>query len=151
VPFLLILIGAVLLVSALRNTQGSLATALETDVPGFTKWGLALGAIAALGFIPGMQRISRWLLALVVVVLVLRNWSQFLTGITSLETPPTPAAAVTSPASAYVANPSSPNITAAEVSGSGTVGGSGVGGALASVITNPAVDSAVVGFGSSFV
>ena len=135
-----LLIGAVLLVSALRNTQGDLATALETDAPGYFKWALALGLVASLGFIPGMQRISRWLLALVIVTLVLKNYQQFLTGITSLETPPQAAQAVTSPASAYVANPSAPNITTAEVTGTGNVSNTA---ALATTL----FDAAEMGFG----
>ncbi|HEY1410808.1 MAG TPA: hypothetical protein VGF36_01645, partial [Rhodopila sp.] len=105
-PFLLVLIGAVLLTAALRNTQGDLATALEKDVPGFAKWGLALGLVASLGYIPGMQKVSRYILALVIVTLVLKNYQAFLTGITSLGTLPAASTAQTAPASAYVASPS---------------------------------------------
>jgi hypothetical protein len=116
-PFLLILIGALLIVSAYRNTAGTLAADLEQDVPGFAVWALAIGAIGALGWIPGMQTISRWLLALVLVVIVLRNYQGFLSNVKSLGTLPTPTTAPASPASAYVAAPSNPQITAADVSG----------------------------------
>jgi hypothetical protein len=145
-PFLLVLVGAVLLISALRNTQGDLAAALEQDVPAFTKWGLALGVIAALGFVPGMERISRWLLALVIIVLVLNNYQQFLSGITSLDTAAAPAPSVPTPASAYLANPQAPTITQAQVSGTGTVPGAGI---SATQVANAAMSAyeAEAGFG----
>jgi hypothetical protein len=38
VPFLLVLVGVVLIVTAYKNTVGDLATALATDVPPFLKW-----------------------------------------------------------------------------------------------------------------
>jgi hypothetical protein len=118
VPFILILIGAVLLIAALRNTQGDLATAIETDAPGFFKWALAIMAVGALGWVPGMRTISRWLLALVLVVLVLRNYSKLFAGFKSLsQTTPVASNAPTTPAQAYVANPNAPNITTAQITG----------------------------------
>jgi hypothetical protein len=120
-PFLLILIGAVLIVAAYRNTYGQLATALETDVPAFATWGLAIVAVGALGWIPGMRQVSRWLLALVLVVIVLRNYQALLNGVAGLKSTPAASAAAPSPASAYVANPTNPQITQADVSGSSNI------------------------------
>jgi hypothetical protein len=72
-PFALLLIGAVLIVVALNNTHAQLATQLESDVPGFFRWGAAIVALLALGYIPGLRTPSRWLLALVVVAVVVKT------------------------------------------------------------------------------
>jgi hypothetical protein len=120
-PFLLILIGALLIVTAYRNTYGDLASDLETDLPGFAKWALALVAVAAMGWIPGMQKISRWLLALVIVVIVLRNYSQFFQNLPQLSSLPAATPATPTPTAAYLANPTAPAITTADISGGATV------------------------------
>lgn len=134
-PLILIIIGAILIVSALKNTQGELATALEQDIPPFLKWAVAIFAIVALGWIPPLRTPSRWLLALVLIVIVLTNYRQLLAGFQGLGggAAPQPAAAVTTPAAAYtqaVSNTqsSSPLQQAASATG--------------------AVSSAISGFGS---
>jgi len=83
-PFLLLLIGAVIIIAAFNNSQAALVSELEQDVPPFLKWALAVVGVGALGWIPGMQTISRWLLALVMVVLFLSNWQAIIGGFTSL-------------------------------------------------------------------
>jgi hypothetical protein len=83
-PFVLILIAGVLIVSAYQNTHGALVTALESDVPPFVKWALAVGATASLGFVPGLQTVSRYTTALVLLVIVLKNWQAIQNGITDL-------------------------------------------------------------------
>lgn len=114
---MLVIIGAILIVTAYRNTYGNLATALETDVPGFAKWALAIVAVGALGWVPGMQAVSRWLLALVIVVLVLRNYQALFANAQHLSSLPAATPAQQTPAAAYVANPSNPQITQASISG----------------------------------
>jgi hypothetical protein len=123
VPFVLLLIGAVALVAAMRNTQGDLATALETDVPAFGKWGLAIVGVGALGWVEGMRTISRGLVALVLVVLVLVNYKALFAGFQGATTIAQPTTPAPTPAAAYVANPTSPNITQANVSGTGSAAG----------------------------
>lgn len=76
-------IGAILIVSAIRNSQGALFTALYEDVPGFVTWAAAILAIGAVGFVPGLKPISRGLLALIIVVLVLRNYQGIIGGFQS--------------------------------------------------------------------
>ena len=83
-PFLVLLIGAILIIAAWRNTHGQLFSALGQDVPGFLKWALAVVAIGMLGYVPGLKPISRMLLALVIVVIVLTNYEQLFKGFTSL-------------------------------------------------------------------
>jgi len=122
-PFFLLLLGAILIIAALNNSQGALATELESDVPPFLKWGLAIGAIGGLGWVPGLQQISRWLLALVLVVIVLKNYQQMIAGFQALggTQASQASAAQTSnptPAAAYIANPNQPATTAAQITGS---------------------------------
>jgi predicted lipid-binding transport protein (Tim44 family) len=117
-PFLLLLIGAVLLIATVRNTQGDLGIALAADVPPFLKWAVALLAVGAIGWVPKMQPISRMLLALVIVVLVLKNYQQLFAGFTSLsKTTPQASTAATTPAQAYAANPASPQVTEGQITG----------------------------------
>jgi hypothetical protein len=128
-PFILIFIGAILIVAAFNNTQGDLATALEADVPPFLKWGLAVGAIGGLGWVPGLATLSRWLLALVFTVIVLKNYQQIISGFQALGGAggsTAAAAANPAPAAAYIANPNAPQFTQASISGTtaGTASGS---------------------------
>lgn len=90
-PLVILAIGAVLIISAWRNTYGALFTALGQDVPGFLKWALAIVCIGLIGYIPKLEPISRMLLALVAVVLVLENYSKLFSGFTTLSSS-TPAA-----------------------------------------------------------
>lgn len=73
-------IGIILIVSAVRNSQGALFTALETDVPKFVIWAAAILAVGAIGVIPGLKPVSRWLLALVIVVIVVNNYQRLVNG-----------------------------------------------------------------------
>lgn len=78
-----LMIGIILVVAAIRNSQASLFSALATDVPQFVVWAAALLALGMIGFIPGLKPVSRGLLALVIVVIVLRNYQGILAGFSS--------------------------------------------------------------------
>lgn len=133
-PLVLIFIGAILMVSALRNTQGELATALMQDVPAFLTWAAAIVAVGAIGFIPKMQPVSRALLALVLTVIVLRNYQAAIRGFTSVSSGAAPTTAPVTPAAQVVqaAAASGVNWTG---SGTGAGAGSIVGGGLGSLGT----------------
>ena len=88
----LLFLGIIIVVAAFRNSQGALFAALYEDVPGFVVWAAAIFAIGAVGFIPGLKPVSRGILALVIVVIVLRNYKQIITGFENVWTKP-PAAA----------------------------------------------------------
>lgn len=118
-PFVLILIGVVLLIVAIRDTYGSLGQALSTDIPGYATWALALAGVGALGFVPGLKTPARWLLLLVLVVLVLKNYQAILTGFAGSTSTADATTPPQTPAAAYASNPTSP-IPAADVSGTGT-------------------------------
>lgn len=126
-PVVLLLFGAIIAVAAFNNAQGTLATELEQDFPPFIKWLLAVGGVGAIGFIPGMQTLSRWLLALIFTVVFLKNYSAILQGFQALggaSTATTTQASAT-PASAYTANPTNPQITTAEITGTGNINAAG--------------------------
>ena len=105
-------VGVIVLVAAIRNSQGALFSALYQDVPGFVVWGAAIFAVGAVGFIPGLKPISRGLLALVIVALVLNNYTKILSGF---------QAAWTNPPTA------SPGGTTAGTNASGLTGNTGTG------------------------
>jgi hypothetical protein len=120
-PVVLLIVGAVLIVAAFNNAQGNLATALETDVPGFAHWFLAIAVVGGLGYVPGMRSPSRWLLGLVMLVLVLRNYTNIFAGFKNAAAGSSAVTqSQTTPAAAYVANPSAPVITTAQISGTTT-------------------------------
>lgn len=75
---LALMIGAILIVAALRGTQSNLFGALKTDVPGFAVWAAAIFALGVIGFVPGLKPTSRALLVLVFVVIILKNYQAIL-------------------------------------------------------------------------
>jgi hypothetical protein len=73
-PFALLIIGIVLLVSAARNTQDDLFTLVKGDFTGqanFIFWVVSLLIIGAIGYIPKLKPISTGFLVLVLLVLFL--------------------------------------------------------------------------------
>lgn len=77
---IVLFIGTILLVAALRNTYGALFSDLGQDVPKFITWAAAILALGAIGFVPGLKPISRGLMALVLLVIVFQNYSDILKG-----------------------------------------------------------------------
>lgn len=72
-PFLLIIVGAIMVVTAWHNTHVQFAQQLRRDGTDFIKYGVAIGGIGAAGYIPDLEPISRLFLALIIVSLVLSN------------------------------------------------------------------------------
>lgn len=79
-----LIIGAVLIVAAIRGTHGELMTAIRQDVPAFAIWAAAIFGVAVIGFIPGLKPVSRGLLALLVVVIILGNYQKLLGAFTGV-------------------------------------------------------------------
>jgi hypothetical protein len=78
--FGIIIVGAVLIATALKNTQHELGQQLGMDLlgkDGFIAWAGAVLGLGAIGYLPGMQQTSRELLLLVAVVIVVRNGGLF--------------------------------------------------------------------------
>jgi hypothetical protein len=87
-----LILGVILIVAAIRNSQGALFAALGVDVPGFVVWAAAIFAVGVVGYVPGLKTVSRGLLALVIVALVLNNYQKILAGFQSAWQHPTPVA-----------------------------------------------------------
>lgn len=102
-------IGIVLIVAAIRGTQGVLFSALGQDVPGFVVWGAALFAVGAIGYVPGLKPVSRGLLALVIIVIVLRNYASILAGFSGLSLSGSQATTDTTAPPATGQTPANPN------------------------------------------
>jgi hypothetical protein len=82
-----IIIGAILIVAALRNSQGTLFTALTTDIPSYVVWAAALVSVGAIGYIKPIKGVSDALIVLILTVLIVNNYKQILTGIEAVATP----------------------------------------------------------------
>ena len=78
--FIVLLIGVILLAVAYKGTQGQLFSELKTDIPNFGIWAAAIVALGVIGFIPGLKPISRGLLGLVLLVIILNNYSKIIPG-----------------------------------------------------------------------
>jgi flagellar biosynthesis component FlhA len=144
-PIVLLVIAAALIVTAYKNTYGNLESALATDIPGFAKWGVSLLVVGGLGYVPGMQTVSRWLLGLVFIVLILRSYQSnksIFTGFANAFSSASTGAASsqTDPASTVAANPSNPSISTASIQGTtssgSTASGSTSGSTAASTVSS---------------
>jgi hypothetical protein len=88
-PFLFIVTGLVMVISAARNTYPQLLQLLKDDVTGqnnFVYWMAAILGIGALGYIPDLKPVSRAFLVLVVIVLILKNGGVFNQFVSALNT-----------------------------------------------------------------
>lgn len=100
-PALLLFVGLILIVAAVRNTVGSLAGQLGDDLgAGYLKWAGAIGIVGALGYIDVLRIPSRWLLGLIGVVLFLETKGGLFTQLRGelASVPAAPAATPTVPA-----------------------------------------------------
>ena len=79
-PYALLLIGGVLLVSAIRNTYGDLWTLVQNDFTrqnGYLTWVAAIAVVGALGYVPKLKPLSIAFMTLLLVVLVLSRQGLF--------------------------------------------------------------------------
>lgn len=79
-PFVLIIAGVVLIISAVRNTQQHLFYLLALDFTGphnFIFWFVSILIIGALGYIPKAKPLSDGFLILVILVLFLKKGTGF--------------------------------------------------------------------------
>lgn len=116
--FGLILIGVLLLDTGFKGTQRELGQRLQDDMlgqQGFVGWAAAFFAIGAIGYIPTLEKPSRYFIALMLVVIVLRNGGVFQQFKDALAT-----AAKAGPA-VSTASP----VTSGDTEGSGSSSGSG--------------------------
>jgi hypothetical protein len=83
-----VIIALILIDVSFRNTQGALGTQLESDLPGFAKWAVAIMVIGALQWIPGFTNPAKALLALVLIVVVVVNKGAFSNFVSAVEGTP---------------------------------------------------------------
>jgi len=75
-----IVIGLLLVIAAVQNTQGELFALVKENFSGpdnFLQWVFALFLVGAIGFIPRLKGFSVALLALVLLAIFLRNGTGF--------------------------------------------------------------------------
>jgi hypothetical protein len=75
-PFVLLIVGLLMIITGARGTYAQFGSQLASEFEGtnnFTYQMIALGAVGALGYIPALQTISRWALALILLVILLSN------------------------------------------------------------------------------
>ncbi len=96
-PLLLAIVGAALIVSAIRDTQAQLGSLLVSDVPAFMPWAAAILVIGFIGFVPELRKVSRALLALVLIVIFLKKGSGFFAQFSTALKNPAAAQAATLP------------------------------------------------------
>lgn len=98
-PFFLLIVGLVLLSSAIQGTQDNLVNLMLGDFSGpnnFFYWVVALIIIGAIGYVPKLKPVSDLFLALLILVLVLKRgnpsgigggfFNQFTAALTSTNT-----------------------------------------------------------------
>lgn len=99
-PFALVLIGLIMIISGVKNTQSMLGQQLVKDFTGsgnFVYWIVSIFVVGSLGYIPGFEKFSRAFMALIVLTLFLANggffqqFTQALQGGTAQAPPPGPA------------------------------------------------------------
>lgn len=75
-PFALLIVGIVLVVAAVRNTQSQLYGLVKGDFTGpnnYLYWLVSILIIGAVGYVPTLKPISRMFLVLLIVVLFLSH------------------------------------------------------------------------------
>lgn len=121
-PFVLLIVGGIVLIASVRNTQDCLFTLVKGDFTGqgnFIYWVISLLLIGALGYIPKLKPLSVAFLGLVILVLFLTRgnpkgigggfFSQFTQQVkattATASTTAAPASTATAPVAGTWANP----------------------------------------------
>lgn len=75
-PFVLVVAGLVIMISAVRGTEGELGHQLSSDMfgsGGYIYWGAAILAIGMIGYVPKLKGLSIAFLSLVLLSMILSN------------------------------------------------------------------------------
>lgn len=100
-PFTLVFVGLVLIVSGVRDTQSQLGKQVAGDFTGsgnFVFWLASLGAVGALGYVPELKKFSIAFMTLIIIAMILAQQKDgkggfFATFYSALQSGPTPPAA----------------------------------------------------------
>lgn len=97
-PFALITLGLLMIVTGARNTHAQFGQQVANDVTGprgFLVWLLAIGSVGALGYIKDLRQFSHYFLALILISMILSNkgfFQKFTEGFNAGPVAPTAAA-----------------------------------------------------------
>lgn len=72
-PFALFFVATILIVTAFRGTTGQFFSTLTGDIAGFVVWIVAIGVVGAIGYVPGLKKISDGFLVLILLVMFISN------------------------------------------------------------------------------
>lgn len=135
-PIALLVLGGLLLTSAIKGTEHELGAAVVKDFTGsgsFLIWIAAIGIIGGIGYIPYMEKPSRYMLALILVVMCFSDQGFFSQFTAAISNPIPQAASVPYPVGSSSSGGSS-----------GGSGGSSGGGFDVSTLEDAAMIAAVV-------
>jgi len=79
-PFALVLIGLLMIVTGARNTHAAFGQQIVSDFTGpqnFTTWMIAIGAMGSLGYIEALRPLSRSFMTLIIISFILKNGGVF--------------------------------------------------------------------------
>lgn len=75
-PFALVTIGLIMVISGARNTHAALGKQIKSDFTGpnnFLYWIVAVGVVGSIGYVESLRNVSRAFLALVIISMILAN------------------------------------------------------------------------------
>lgn len=79
-PYALVIIGLLMIVTGIQNTYVQFAGQIQTDLTGsksFIVWIVALGSVGALGYISDLRTFSHYFMALILISMILANKGVF--------------------------------------------------------------------------
>ncbi len=81
-PFLLIVLGAILTLSGVHGTEKQLFSLVKNDFfpaqgHGFIYWVMAIAVVGGLGYVPKLESLSRWFMLLLIIVLIVSHGGVF--------------------------------------------------------------------------
>lgn len=91
-PFALVIVGLLMIVTGVNNTYSQFGEQVRKDANGFLPYALAIGATGALGYFDALKKFSHLFLALILISLVLSNkgfFQNFTAGINAAPVAPT--------------------------------------------------------------
>ncbi|MEB2538392.1 MULTISPECIES: hypothetical protein [Bacillati] len=124
-PFALVIIGLLMIITGINNTYSQFGSQLQQDFTGsksFVVWILALGSVGALGYIKDLRQFSHYFMALILISMILSNKGVFQNFQAALASGPKAPAA--NPTQAAL----SPNSSTADINSAITSNQQGVGG-----------------------
>lgn len=125
-PYALVIIGLLMIITGINNTYSQFAGQLQTDFGGsrgFIVWAIALAAVGALGYINDLRTFSHYFMALILISFVLSNKGVFQNFQAALAKGPTAPQASAEPGS-LSASSSTSDLNSAITSNQQGVGGS---------------------------